>query len=164
MVSNTSSSDIILSNINSLIIIIIYCDFTFSHEYPTQFASHVQTSQCVSTFRPQYCNNHDLPEPQPLLLIPGGSKNGHGFYLPERADGLVTLATGQTIILACPGATYSFKNTDVGIKTAAATVFLALHFLLTQFLITSRNLHVKVTLSMLPEHLAVHVTTAQNVI
>jgi hypothetical protein len=39
--------------------------------------------------------NHDLPEPQPLLLIPGGSKDGHGFYLAEGADGIFTLATGQ---------------------------------------------------------------------
>ena len=65
--------------------------------------------------------NNDLPEPQPLLLIPGGSKDGRGFYLPEGADGIVTLATGQTILLACPGNTNGFNNTNLGLRTALAT-------------------------------------------
>jgi hypothetical protein len=65
--------------------------------------------------------NHDLPEPQPLLLIPRGSLDGHGFYLPQGADGIVTLATGQTMLLACPGNSNGFNNTNLGIKTAAAT-------------------------------------------
>jgi len=65
--------------------------------------------------------NNDLPEPQPLLLIPGGSKDGHGFYLPDGTDDLVKLATGQTVLLACPGNTNGFNNTNLGIKTAAAT-------------------------------------------
>jgi len=65
--------------------------------------------------------NNDLPEPQPLLLIPGGSLDGHGFYLPDGADGVVTLATGQAILLACPGNTNHFNNTNVGINTALAT-------------------------------------------
>jgi hypothetical protein len=43
-------------------------------------------------------------------------------------------------------------------------VILALHFTLTQFLIASQTLHVKATLTMLQEHLAIHVTMAQNVI
>jgi hypothetical protein len=70
------------------------------------------------------CNiaiNHDLPEPQPLLLIPGGSKDGNGFYLPEGADGIVTLATGQTMLLACPGNTNGFNNTNIGVETALAS-------------------------------------------
>jgi hypothetical protein len=65
--------------------------------------------------------NNDLPEPQPLVLIPGGSLDGHGFYLPEDADGLVTLATGQTMLLACPGNTNGFNNTNLGLRTALAT-------------------------------------------
>jgi hypothetical protein len=65
--------------------------------------------------------NTDLPEPQPLLLIPGGSKDGNGFYLPEGADDNVKLAAGQIVILACPGNTNGFNNTDLGIKTAVAT-------------------------------------------
>jgi len=65
--------------------------------------------------------NHDLPEPQPLLLIPEGSKDGHGFYLPEGADGIVTLATGQRMLLACPGNTNGFNNTNIGLRTALAT-------------------------------------------
>jgi hypothetical protein len=65
--------------------------------------------------------NTDLPEPQPLLLIPGGSKDVHGFYLPEGADGIVTLATGQTMLLACPGITNEFNNTNLELTTAMAT-------------------------------------------
>jgi hypothetical protein len=65
--------------------------------------------------------NNDLPEPQPLLLIPGGSLDGHGFYLPEGADGLITLATGQKVLLACPGNTNGFSNTTIGLRTALAT-------------------------------------------
>jgi len=62
--------------------------------------------------------NNDVPEPEPLFLTPGGSKDGHGFYLPEGAAGIVTRATGQKILLACPGANNVFKNTNLGIKTA----------------------------------------------
>jgi len=65
--------------------------------------------------------NNDLPKPQPLLLIPGGSRDGRGFYLPERADGIVTLATGQKILLACPGNTNGFRNTNIELRTAMAT-------------------------------------------
>jgi hypothetical protein len=65
--------------------------------------------------------NHDLPEPQPLLLIPGGSKDGHGFYLPEGAEGIVTLAPGQKMLLACPGKNNGFKNTNLGLRTALTT-------------------------------------------
>jgi hypothetical protein len=65
--------------------------------------------------------NNDLPEPQPLLLIPGGSTDGHGFYLPEGDDGLVVLATGQTMLLACPGNTNGFNNTNLVLRTALAT-------------------------------------------
>jgi len=65
--------------------------------------------------------NHDLPEPQPLLLIPGGSKDVHGFYLPEGADGIVTLAAGQRMLLACPGNNNGFINTNIGLRTAMAT-------------------------------------------
>jgi hypothetical protein len=65
--------------------------------------------------------NNDLPEPQPLLLIPGGTLDGHGFYLPEDADGIVTLATGQSVLLACPGDNNGFNNTNIGLTTALAT-------------------------------------------
>ena len=65
--------------------------------------------------------NTDLPEPKPLLLISGGSKDVHGFYLPEGADGNVTLAAGQTVLLAWPGDTNFFSNTNIGLKTANAT-------------------------------------------
>ena len=65
--------------------------------------------------------NKDLPEPQPLLLIPGGSTDGNGFYLPEGADGVVTVAAGQTVLLACPGDTNTFNNTNIGSNTAIAT-------------------------------------------
>jgi hypothetical protein len=65
--------------------------------------------------------NKDLPEPQPLLLIPGGSKEARGFYLPEGADGIVTLATGQKMLLACPGNTNDFKNKRLEFRTALAT-------------------------------------------
>jgi hypothetical protein len=41
---------------------------------------------------------------------------------------------------------------------------LAPRFMLTQFLMTSRTLHVQITLSILQDILAVHVTTARNVI
>jgi hypothetical protein len=44
-----------------------------------------------------------------------------GFYLPEGADGVVTIATGKTVLFACPGNTNSFNNTNVGIRTALAT-------------------------------------------
>ena len=65
--------------------------------------------------------NNDLPEPQPLLLIPGGSKDVHGFYLPKDADGNVTLAAGQIVLLACPGNFNGFSNTNIGLRTALAT-------------------------------------------
>jgi hypothetical protein len=65
--------------------------------------------------------NYDLPEPQPLLLIPGGRKDGYGFYLPEGADGVVTIATGQSVLLACPGVNNGFNNTNLGKKPAVAT-------------------------------------------
>jgi hypothetical protein len=65
--------------------------------------------------------NNDLPERQPLLLIPGGSLDGKGFYLPEGADGIATLATGQTMLLACPGPDNGFNNTKLGTKPAVAT-------------------------------------------
>jgi hypothetical protein len=65
--------------------------------------------------------NNDLPDPQPLLLIPGGSKDGHGFYLPEGSNGTVTLSTGQTMLLACPGNLNGFNNTNIGLRTALAT-------------------------------------------
>jgi hypothetical protein len=61
-----------------------------------------------------------MPEPQPLLLIPGGSKDGHGFYLPAGANGMVTVATGQTMLLACPGNNNGFSNTNIGLTTALA--------------------------------------------
>jgi hypothetical protein len=64
---------------------------------------------------------NDLPGRQPLLLIPGGSKDGHGFYLPEGDDGIVRLATGQTMLLACPGNNNRFNNTNLGLTTAMAT-------------------------------------------
>jgi len=57
--------------------------------------------------------NNDLPKRQPLLLIPGGSKDGHGFYLPEGANGIVTLAVGQTMLLACPGNSNGYNNTNI---------------------------------------------------
>ena len=65
--------------------------------------------------------NNDLPEPQPLLLIPGGSLDGHGFYLPDGTDDFVTLAAGQTVLLACPGNSNGFNNTNIGLRTAVAT-------------------------------------------
>jgi DNA/RNA endonuclease G (NUC1) len=65
--------------------------------------------------------NYDLPKPQPLLLIQGGSLDGRGFYFPEDADGVITIATGQTVLLACPGNTNNFSNTNIGIRTAFAT-------------------------------------------
>jgi len=65
--------------------------------------------------------NTDIPEPQPLLLIPGGSKDVHGFYLPEGADGIVTFAAGQTVLLACPGDTNMFININIGPRTALTT-------------------------------------------
>jgi hypothetical protein len=77
--------------------------------------------------------NTDLPEPQPLLLIPGGSLDGRGFYLPEGADGLVTITTGQKILLACPGNTNNFSNTNIGIRTAMATCFSGTTFLVNAF-------------------------------
>jgi hypothetical protein len=64
--------------------------------------------------------NNDLPEPQPLLLIPGGSLNEHGFYLPEDADGLVTIATVQIMLLSCPGTNNGFNNTNIGFRTDLA--------------------------------------------
>jgi hypothetical protein len=65
--------------------------------------------------------NYDLPEPQPLLLIPGGSLDGYGFYLPEDSNGVVTIATGQRMLLACPGSTNHFNNPNIGIRTTLAT-------------------------------------------
>jgi hypothetical protein len=65
--------------------------------------------------------NNDLPEPQPLLLIPGGSKDVNGLYLPEGADDIITLGTGETMLLACPGNTNGFSNTNIGLRTALAT-------------------------------------------
>jgi hypothetical protein len=65
--------------------------------------------------------NHDLPEPQPLLLIPGGSKERHGFYFPEGANGTVTHSTGETTRLSCPGNINGFNSTNIGPRTALAT-------------------------------------------
>jgi hypothetical protein len=58
---------------------------------------------------------------QPLLLIPGGSKDGNGFFLPQGADGNVTVAAGGTMLLACPGDKNRFNNTNLGTRTAVAT-------------------------------------------
>jgi hypothetical protein len=65
--------------------------------------------------------NNDLPEPQPLLFIAGSSKDGHGFFLPEGGDGIVTLAAGQKMLLGCPGNDNIFSNTNIGLRTANAT-------------------------------------------
>jgi hypothetical protein len=65
--------------------------------------------------------NSVLPEPQPLLLIAEGSKNGHGFYLPEDADGIITIATVQTVLLACPGVNNGFNKTNLVTKPVVAT-------------------------------------------
>jgi len=108
--------------------------------------------------------NHDLPEPQPLLLIAGGSLDGYGFYLPEGADGIVTFAAGQTMILACPGTNSGFKNTNLGTKPAVATCNSGTKFYVNSVSYNFSNFACKVTLSMLPEHLTIHVTTVQNVI
>jgi hypothetical protein len=67
--------------------------------------------------------NNDLPEPQPLLLIPEGSLDGRGFYLPEDANGRVTLATKETMLLACPGNQKDFRNTNLGLRPAFATCY-----------------------------------------
>ena len=73
--------------------------------------------------------NNDLPEPQPLLLIPGGSKDVHGFYPTEGRDGLVTLANGQRILFACPGILNRFRNTNLGLRTVTAKCELGTIFL-----------------------------------
>lgn len=65
--------------------------------------------------------NNDLPEPQPLLLIPGGSKDGNGFFLPEDADGIVTLAVGEEVLLACAGDNNYLVYRGSGTRTALAT-------------------------------------------
>jgi hypothetical protein len=65
--------------------------------------------------------NNELPEPQPLLLIPRSSLGVHGFYLPEGSNDLVTLATGQSMLLACPGNNNGFNNTNIGLTTALET-------------------------------------------
>ncbi|XP_069679728.1 uncharacterized protein [Periplaneta americana] len=65
--------------------------------------------------------NSDLPEPQPLLLIPGGSKDGNGFYLPEDAQGIVNINAGEDILLACAGNSNYLKFAGSGTKTALAT-------------------------------------------
>ena len=62
-----------------------------------------------------------LPVNPPLLLIPGGSKDVHGFYLPVGADGIVTLKPKQEILVACPGDTNGFNNTKLGTNPALAT-------------------------------------------
>ena len=107
------------------IIIIIIVDIIFILHYHMNIQHNLQT-RCkhlnVCPF--SGCSisiNNDLPEPQPLLLIPGGSLDGHGFYLPDGFDDLVTLAAGQTVLLACPGNSNGFSNTNIGLRTALAT-------------------------------------------
>ncbi|PSN57821.1 hypothetical protein C0J52_04397 [Blattella germanica] len=65
--------------------------------------------------------NSDLPEPQPLLLIPGGSKDGYGFYLPDDNQGLVNINAGEDILLACAGNSNYIATLGSGTKTALAT-------------------------------------------
>ena len=65
--------------------------------------------------------NEDLPEPQPLLIIPGGSKDGLGFYLPEDSSGVVSINAGDDIYLACPGNSNYLKLAGSGVRTAFAT-------------------------------------------
>lgn len=65
--------------------------------------------------------NSDLPEPQPLLLIPGGSKDGNGFFLPEDGDDIVTFAVGEEVLLACAGENNYLVYSGFGARTALAT-------------------------------------------
>jgi len=108
-----------------IIIIIVIVDIISVVQYHMNI-QHILRATCkhLNVFPISGCSisiNNDLPEPQPLLLIPGGSKDGHGFYLPDGADGNVTLAAGQTMLLACPGAKNGFNNTKPGTKLAIAT-------------------------------------------
>jgi hypothetical protein len=69
------------------------------------------------------CNidvNKDLPEPQPLLLKPKGSKDGRGFYLPKDDTDNVTITGGDAVLFACPGNNNGFKTPTFGIQTASA--------------------------------------------
>ncbi|KAJ9590454.1 hypothetical protein L9F63_016513 [Diploptera punctata] len=69
------------------------------------------------------CNykiNGDLTEPQPLFLIPGGSKDGFGFYLPEDSSSNVHINAGASIYLACPGSTNYLEFAGSGTRTALA--------------------------------------------
>ncbi|KDR18788.1 hypothetical protein L798_06469, partial [Zootermopsis nevadensis] len=65
--------------------------------------------------------NSDLPEPQPLLLIPGGSKDGNGFFVPDDGDDIVTFGVGQDVLLACPGTNNYLAFAGFGTRIALAT-------------------------------------------
>ena len=56
ILSSSSSSSSSLSSSSSSSHRRIYFHIIFTHEYPTQFSSHVQISQCVSNFRQQDFN------------------------------------------------------------------------------------------------------------
>ncbi|XP_047104985.1 LOW QUALITY PROTEIN: uncharacterized protein LOC124754737 [Schistocerca piceifrons] len=46
-------------------------------------------------------NGSKMPDPQPLLLIPGGSKDVHGFVTPD-SSGVISLSRNEQIVVACP--------------------------------------------------------------
>jgi len=167
MVPSTSISDIILSYTNPPLLLSLLLFTATLHSHMNIQHNLQATCKHLNVCPISDCSiaiNNDLPEPQPLLLIPGGCKDGHGFYFSEGADGIVTLATGQKMLLACPGNTNGSTTQILDSELHWQPVILAIHFMLTQFLITSRTLHVKVTLSILQDILLVHITTAQNFI
>lgn len=63
--------------------------------------------------------NGDLPAVEPLALLPGGTKDVKGFWEPD-PSGILSLATGETITLACPGSTLTATGTTTAVATCVS--------------------------------------------
>jgi hypothetical protein len=62
-----------------------------------------------------------LPIYAPLLLKRRGSKDVHGFYLPKGTAGILTLARGEKMFVACPGKDNGFENRNLRGELVLAT-------------------------------------------
>lgn len=56
--------------------------------------------------------NANLPSTCPLLLLPGGSNDIKGFWEPD-SSGILSLAAGEQIIVACPGPSNNLEATGL---------------------------------------------------
>nr|CAD7202188.1 unnamed protein product [Timema douglasi] len=82
--------------------------------------------------------NSDLGDPQPLLLRPGGTKDGFGFKLPTPPSDVINFNRGETVRIACPGSFITARG--AGVTEAVATCVTGRTFTIEGFSYDFRNL------------------------